>query len=167
MLLSFIKINLEFTRNAKPEFSDLVDALSHYIPYLIGSIIYSIAVGIGFMLLVVPGVYIAIRYGFFSYFIIDRGEGVKDSFESSSFITRDAMKDLFVLGLILLGVNAVGLILCYISIGVVTTILINKTVGAFISFAGLLITVPIAVLAIAYVFRRLTAKRTRTAPRPS
>jgi len=84
------------------------------------SIIYGLMVCIGLLFLIVPGIYLAIRFGQFQAAIVDRDMGVFDSLAYSSSLTTNNRLSLFVLGLlcfliVLAGMIAlcVGLIFAY------------------------------------------------------
>jgi uncharacterized membrane protein len=68
---------------------------------------------IGLMLLIVPGIYIAMRYGQFFYAMIDKNMGIMESFRYSSSITTNNRMNLFVLALLYILVGLAGfLALC-------------------------------------------------------
>lgn len=103
-----------------------------FIPYLLGSILFSVMIGVGMILLVVPGVYLAVRYQFMPYLIIDKGMQPMDALRAAGELTRGSWLDLFVLLLCIVGINFVG---------------------ALLFGLGLLITVPVTFIAHARVYR--------------
>lgn len=76
------------------------------------SILFGIAALIGFVLLIVPGIYIVLRYGQFMNAIVDRDLGIMDAFSYSSSITTNNRLNLFGLGLLSILAIIVGLIPC-------------------------------------------------------
>ena len=66
-----------------------------------GTILYLLMVMVGFILLIVPGIYLALRFGQFQVAIVDRNMGVMEAFAYSSEITQNNKWNL--LGLWLLG----------------------------------------------------------------
>jgi hypothetical protein len=80
------------------------------------SILFGLMVGIGLILLIVPGVYLALRYGQFLHAIVDRDLGVFDSFSYSSRLTTGNRGNLFVLGLLMFLVTLAGLLACGIGL---------------------------------------------------
>ena len=107
------------------------------VPYFIASVIVGVMVGIGFIFLIVPGIYLAITFGFFGYNIVDKEHGIVESIEQSAAITKAQKWDLFGFGVALFFFNLAGAI----ALGV-----------------GLLITVPVSMLALAYVYRKLNGE---------
>jgi hypothetical protein len=74
---------------------------------IIGAIIYFLAVGIGLVLFVVPGIYIAVALFFYNYEIIIAEKGVIDAFSGSLDLTANNRLPLFLLGLIFAVLGAV------------------------------------------------------------
>ena len=120
----------------------LPDDTRTFFNYVAASILLGLMVFFGLLLFVVPGVYLALRYGFAGYVVADRRADVLDAFHRSAEITRGARGKLLLLALALLGLNAVGAL----AFGI-----------------GLLFTVPMSIFATSLVYRRLEA---RTASQP-
>jgi uncharacterized membrane protein len=70
------------------------------LPAVGATILFGLMVGIGFLLLIAPGVYLAMRYGFYLSAMVDRDLGVMDSFKYSSTLTTNNRMNLFLLGLL-------------------------------------------------------------------
>jgi len=107
-----------------------------YIAYVVTSILVGMMVAIGTLIFVVPGVMVALAVGMYSYRIVDAKAGVIDSIKQSVAITRGHRWQLFGLALMMVLLNILGAIV----VGI-----------------GLLVTVPVTMLAHAYVYRKLTA----------
>jgi uncharacterized membrane protein len=134
--MGFIKILLKFCDGEKPKFSELFSCFHLFFKYLGAVILYALIVLGGMILLIVPGVIWAIKFQFFPYFIVESELGPIESLKRSSAITDGAKMDLFLFGLLLLGINIVGALCCLI---------------------GLFATIPITMVALAYVYRTLRA----------
>jgi uncharacterized membrane protein len=135
--MGLVRILLIFCDGEQPEFADLFSCF-HLVPkYFLSSLLYGLIVLAGFILLIVPGIIWAIKFQFFPYFIVEGGLGPIESLKRSSTITDGAKMDLFLFGLLLLGINIVGL-LCLI--------------------IGLFVSIPVTMLALAYVYRTLLAQ---------
>lgn len=76
------------------------------------TIVLGIAVLIGLVLLIVPGIYIALRYGQVINAIVDRDLGIMEAFSYSESITTNNRMNLFVLALLALVGFIIGLIPC-------------------------------------------------------
>jgi len=75
---------------------------------VIASILFWLMVVIGLVLLIVPGVYLALRYGQFMTALVDRDMGIMESFYYSSAITTNNRLNLFLLFLIGIGIIIAG-----------------------------------------------------------
>lgn len=84
-----------------------------FLPALGATILYMLMVSIGMIFLIVPGIYLAMRYGQYLTAIVDRDLGVMDSFKYSSSITTNNRMNLFLLALMAIVVILAGcLALC-------------------------------------------------------
>jgi hypothetical protein len=132
--IGLIKISLKFCDNEKAKISDLFSYYPLFFKYLIGSILYSLIVILGLILLIIPGIIWAIQFQPFAYLIVDKGLGPIQALKESSKITKGNRWNLFSFLVILIFL---------------------QTLGAFIFLIGLFITVPITLIAYAYVYRKL------------
>lgn len=107
------------------------------IPYIVGTFLLFSLVSVGLALLVVPGVYVAIRFQFTPYLIVDRGMGPIEAFKAAWSMTRGLGLELFLFLLSIVGLNILGAV----PLGL-----------------GLLITVPVVFLAHAMVYRDLASQ---------
>ena len=139
--MGLIKISLRICDNMKCEladfFSDLLSCLPHFFKYLLGTILYLLIVLSGIMLLIIPGIIWSVKYSFVGYFIVDKGLGPIEALKESSLITNGAKQDLFLFWSLISVVNFLGVL-------------------AF--FIGLFVTIPITVVAIGFVYRKLLNK---------
>jgi len=135
--MGLIRITLRFCDNEKGESADLFSCFPLFFKYLLGSILYGLIILGGMILLIIPGIIWAIKFQFFSYFIVDKGLGPIEALKRSSAITRGAKWDLFLFDLLL------GLI---------------NLLGAICLLIGLFATVPTTMLAKAFVYRKLLAQ---------
>lgn len=132
--MGLVRISLRLHDKQEGEFFDLVSAYPLFLKYLLGEILYSLIVLGGLVLLVVPGIIWAVKFQFFGYFIIDKGLGPITALKKSSAITQ-GVKGRLLLFDILLG-------------------LINLA-GALVFLVGLLVAIPITMMAMAFVYRNL------------
>jgi hypothetical protein len=131
--LGYINIALKFHDKKEVELYDLIALWPLFFKYLLASILYSLIVIGGLILLIVPGIIWAIKFQFFGYFIVE-GAGWYESFKKSGAITQGTKLDLFWLGLLS---------------GLITL------AGALFFLIGLFVAVPTVMLAFAFVYRKL------------
>ncbi len=99
-------------------------------------LLYCLMAWVGFMLFVIPGFIVILRFGFFPFFIIDKGQGAVDSLKSSYELTRDHVWDIFAFWVVIKIIIYIG----------------------FLTYIGTLLTWPVATLAYAYVYRQLAPR---------
>jgi len=132
--IGLIRVALKFCDGQKARIADLFSAGKLFLPYLIGTILYLLIVFGGLILLIVPGVIWSFKFGFFGYFMVEKGLEPSEALRRSALITQGAKWDLFVFWLLLLLINLAG-------------------VAAL--FIGLFVTLPITIVANAFVYRTL------------
>jgi hypothetical protein len=86
------------------------------IPAFVATLLYMLMVCIGLLLLIVPGIYLAMRYGQYLSAMVDRDLGIMESFQYSSTITTNNRMNLFLLFLLTMLVAAAGLLAMCIGI---------------------------------------------------
>ncbi len=134
--IGFIKIILKLIDGHKAEISELW-AYPQYLLRMIGaSIIYGIIVMLGFILLIIPGIYLALRLQFYSYYIVDKNAGALDSLRMSWKATDKNVINIFLFMLLIIGINILG---------------------ALALLVGLLITIPVSFIAVTLLYRKLSA----------
>lgn len=136
--LGVIQSTLNVVDGKKPVLSDLFARTEILLKAIAGDILYGLIVLAGMVLLIVPGIIWAIKYQYYSYLIVDKGMGPLEALKESGKITQGVKWDLFIFDLLL------GLI---------------NILGAILVLVGLLITIPLTMVAGAYVYRKLAHAR--------
>lgn len=140
--LGLSKIYLRFRDGEKPIFENLFDGFSRAHIWLGATIIAAVAVTMGLVLLIVPGVIMLLRLWMVGFVLVDERSGPIDAIQRSWDITRGHTMDLLVFFIALVGLNILGA--CCLGV-------------------GLLVTLPISGLAMAHIYRMLKPK-TAAAP---
>lgn len=138
--LGLIRVALMFVDGRKATFDDLFSPFSWelILNYFIGVVLYVLLVILGLIFFIIPGIYFAVTYSFYSYFIVDKNADPLNALSLSSKATQGVKMDLLALWIILGLINFVGLL-------------------AF--FIGLFWTLPTTMVASAYVYRKLSEKK--------
>jgi hypothetical protein len=110
--LGLVRVGLNIVSGKEASIGMLFGEGSKLLRAIGASIIFGFAVVIGILLLIVPGIYIALRYGQFLNAIVDRDLGVFDAFAYSDSITTNNLMNLFLVGLISMLAIIVGAIPC-------------------------------------------------------
>lgn len=107
-----------------------------FLKYIGATILMSIVVMIGFVLLIIPGIIASLVLMFTTYLVIDKNLGPIEAIQESRRITKGHLGKLFIFALALIGINILGAI----CLGV-----------------GLLVSMPVSSLAIVQAYRVLSA----------
>ena len=113
-------------------------------PYLGTAILSGIAIGLGILFLVVPGLFLMVRWAASSGFVIGRGEGVTDSLKASWHATKGhgwgiflAALVLFIGGVAIAGIVGGGLAAINATLGGVLSAFIEAAFGAMLMAFGI------------------------------
>ena len=132
--IGLIAIALKFLDKQEPKFEDLFSFRPYFWKYLGASILTGIIAWVGFFLLIIPGIYWALKFQFFGYFVVEQERDPVEAMRMSSRITQTVKWKLFGFGLVLSLINIVG---------------------AICLFVGLFVTIPVTLLAYSFVYRKL------------
>ncbi|MCL6471917.1 MAG: hypothetical protein K6T91_03815 [Firmicutes bacterium] len=132
-----INVALKSIKGEKAELGDFFAAYPLYLIFLVSNFLFSLAVGIGTIFLIIPGIYLFVRLQFFGYYIVDKNargtDAIIGSLQRSWELTKGIAGKVFLLDLALLGFIILGAI----PLGL-----------------GLLIVFPLVFIANAYVYRK-------------
>lgn len=132
-----IKIWLGAARGGAPQFGDLFSSMGRFPAMLATMFLMILGIYLGMILLIVPGVILALGLGLAQYFVVDKNMGPIDAMKASWAATDGHKAKLFLLGLISVGILLLGCVACYI---------------------GMFVALPLVSLAYAIVYLRLTGQ---------
>lgn len=116
LALGFIKIMLLLIDDEYTRVADLFNNAGLFVSYFIASFLYGIAVLIGLFLLIVPGIFLAIRLQFYPYFIIEQGNSALTALKKSYDLSKDLTLELFLFGVVVVFINGLGMLLMGVGI---------------------------------------------------
>lgn len=100
----YIKYILNFVRNGKFEFNDIIDTVKEkWLNIFIAEILATIIIGLCSILFVIPGIIMAIAYTFVTYLVIDTDVSGSDSLKMSREMMKGYKWNYFVFGLSFIG----------------------------------------------------------------
>ncbi len=134
--MGIIFITLQFVDKRKPNLKD-VFYTKNLFNYILSSIMKTIIIMVGFILFIIPGIIFAIKLQYSGYLIVDKQKDAVDSLKGSWEMTKGVKWNLFLFGLLLAVINILGF---------------------FALLIGLLVTVPLSMVANAYVYRKLLSQ---------
>jgi uncharacterized membrane protein len=135
--MGLIRASLAVVEGRDPEVRMLLET-DGFGPYVVAAILVGLGVVVGLFLLIIPGIIVAIMWLFFGFVIVENPTiGAVDAMRRSAEITRGHRWQLFGFGLLLVGINILGLLAC---------------------FVGLLFTEGITAVAVAYAYKTLSGQ---------
>jgi uncharacterized membrane protein len=121
--------------NGKPfQFSDFFRGFNYFLPLFLAGLATGILVSLGFVLLVLPGIYLAVCYMFVALLVIDHRMEFWDAMETSRKVVSKNWFAVFGLAFALFAVNLLGML----ALGI-----------------GLLVTAPVTACAAAVAYREI------------
>ncbi len=135
MVLGYLKISLAIFDGKPAIFSDLFGSIRSGPGFLIAGLAYLAMIGIGFLLLIFPGLNWGAKYGFWGYFMAAEGLGVGTCFRRSAEATHGVKR---------------------VMIGYTLRLFLLNILGASLLGLGLVLTIPLTVLILTYLFRAVS-----------
>jgi uncharacterized membrane protein len=117
---------------------EIVGQKEIYLQALIGNVVYYLMMIVGFILLIIPGIYVAIRFGTLPYVFVDQKLGWKEALKESSRLSEGYRWNLFGFALLLVAINILG---------------------ALLLLVGLLVSIPVSFIAAAMMYEFLKKEK--------
>ena len=140
--MGLINICLHFVDGQNARLGDLFEPAPQFLNFLVANVLAGLAVMIGLILLILPGIYLAVKLQFFGYPIVDRGVGPIDALKESFAITN-------------------GVFWKVLLFDVLATLIVIA--GAIAFGVGLFVAIPLVEVATAFIYRRLAPHPTGAA----
>lgn len=112
--LSITNVSLIVANWNKLKYSDLFNKIKYFFHFLVSYILYVLIVIWGFILFIIPGIYRATRFSFYTYLIIDKNYGPIKALKESRTITKWKFRDVFAYNLILSFINLLGMLCLFV-----------------------------------------------------
>jgi hypothetical protein len=113
-------VSAKLLQGQPPEFRDFFKGFQYYVPLLLLSLIAGLFIGIGAILLIIPGIYLAVAYMFASYLVVDRRMDFWPAMELSRLTVNPRWFGYFAFALLLALLNLAGAIA--LGVGLLVTI---------------------------------------------
>lgn len=133
--LGFSAVALKTVDKQPVSYKDFFEVRNVFIPYILATIVAQFVITLGIILLIVPGIIVALMWMFYAYLILDKKMQPMDALKQSAAITKGHRWQLFGMGVFFILMNIVG---------------------ALLFGLGLIITAPITVVAMAHMYRQLS-----------
>ena len=136
--LATLSVFFRVADGQKPEFAHASERFHHYLNFVVTNVLYSLAVVLGLILLVIPGIYLAIRLIFAQTIVAEKNLDPLEALKLSGALTKGLIWKLLGFNVVIGLVNLCGLLLLGI---------------------GLLFTVPMTGIAMLVVYKKLSQAR--------
>jgi uncharacterized membrane protein len=128
---------IQVARRKEVSYADVFTPANSVVQYVFATLLVGIIVVIGLILLIVPGILWAIKYTFVPYLVVDKGMTALQAMEASDKMTKDDKMSIFLFWIVSMIINVLGMI----PLGL-----------------GLIITIPVSMLAYARMYDSMLAK---------
>jgi uncharacterized membrane protein len=131
-----MNFSLKVARGAPYAFGDIFSGAPFFLTMLVANFIVAIGVGIGLVLLIVPGVILALGLSMTIPVIVDRGVGPIEALKTSWQLTDGNKGTMFIFGLIAFGLAIAGACACGVGIFLVVPVIYIATMYAYLKLSG-------------------------------
>ena len=135
--VGFLQICLALCDGGKPTYADAFTQLTLGPKFLAGQMLYLLMIVIGLLLLVVPGIYLGVRYALFGFCLATGETNLMRSFQRSAILSTGSKTYL---------------------LWILVFLLVLNVLGASLLGIGLFITVPLSVLMMTTIYRQLNTR---------
>jgi hypothetical protein len=120
LLIGNFMVSAKLLQGQPPEFRDFFAGFQYYLPLLLLSLVAGLFIGIGTLLLIIPGIYLAVAYLFASCLVVDRRLDFWPAMELSRLSVNPRWFGYFAFTLLLALLNLAGAIA--LGVGLLVTI---------------------------------------------
>lgn len=132
--IGWLRINLKIFDHESASIHDLFGESKLFWRYVGATLLYTLGTAVGLILFIIPGIYFIIKYQFVFFFLVDKHMSITESFHHSARLTHGVKWKLL------------GFIIAMLAINIL---------GALCLGAGLLVSMPVSMLASVSVYRKL------------
>ena len=136
IVAGIMNFSLKVARGAPYAFGDLFSGAPFFVSVLVANLVIAIGVGVGVVFLVVPGVILALGLSMTIPLIIDRNLGPIEALTESWKLTDGHKANLFVFGLIVVGLMIGGICTCLVGIFLVMPLVYIAHMYIYLKLTG-------------------------------
>lgn len=134
VFVAWTRVSLDIISGKEPSIDAIGGEFNNFLTYLFAYVVFQVAFVVGLILLIIPGIYVAVTYGWFGYLIAEKHYGVQESLKQSAKLVEGTRWQILKFLFAIVGLNIVGLLALVI---------------------GLFVTIPMSMVACALVYRAL------------
>jgi len=116
--MGYVHLTLDATRNKKLDYKTILSEVNikKAFKLMVASALYGLYIIVGLILFIIPGIYIALKYFFVYYLIIDKDLSIKEAFKLSGEMTKGIKIKLLGLSITMAIVTFLGLLVFIIGV---------------------------------------------------
>ncbi|MFN9372223.1 MAG: hypothetical protein ACK6D3_10115 [Planctomycetaceae bacterium] len=140
LTLGQFRLNLNVARGRDASISDLFSGGPHLLHAIGAALVFMPIYVIGFMLCVLPGIFALMALWPMGFLVVDRRLGPIDSLQQAWLITKPNLGAILLLGLIMFGLQMLGVITCYVGFIVTVPLILLMFTVSYLMMSGQRIT---------------------------
>ena len=115
-------VSLKLIDEKEVTYADFWLPQSNFWFYVLATLLYGLIIGVGTLLLIVPGIIFGLMFMFYGYVMIEKNLGPIEALKESKRLTAGAKWDLFLFSLLAIGLNLLGVLALIVGVLVTMTI---------------------------------------------
>ena len=133
----FLIVAFKVLRNRETTFGDFFRGFNNYLPLFLVSLVSGVLIGLGFVLLIIPGIYLAVAYTFALPLVLDKKMNFWDAMEFSRKLISKNWFSFFGFVLVLVLINFAGALLLGLGLLVTIPLSVGAIAAAYADIVGL------------------------------
>jgi uncharacterized membrane protein len=130
--MGVINICLKIVRGESFSFADMLTKANGFM-FFVSTLLYGIGVGVGCLLLIFPGIMVALMFVFYDFLIVDKNVGPIEALKMSADLTKGIKWDLLLFFIICGAMQIVGLL--FLVVGVIPAVIVSSIAKAHIYYS--------------------------------
>ena len=137
LFAGFYIVAFKIAKNRSKSFGDFFRGFNKFLPIFLVNLVGSLLIGVGLLLLIIPGIYLIVAYFFSFPFVIEKGYNFWAALEASRKLVTKKWFSFLGLGILLLLLNLCGVLVCGVGFFFTLPWSICIIVAAFEDIVGL------------------------------
>jgi uncharacterized membrane protein len=134
LFIAYVKASMLMSAGEEVAIRDCMPTFDEWWKVLLANCIYFTGIGIGTLFCIIPGIWVAVKYWGYCWFIVEKGAGPVEALKEAGELSTDLVFDLLVF---------------FVICGIIMWL------GALVLLVGLIVAFPVVLMATTYVFRKL------------
>jgi uncharacterized membrane protein len=133
----FLIVAFKVLRHRETAFGDFFRGFNNYLPLFLVSLVSGVLIGLGFLLLIIPGIYLAVAYTFALPLVLEKKMNFWDAMEFSRKLISKNWFSFFGFAFVLVLINFAGALLLGVGLLVTIPLSVGAIAAAYADIVGL------------------------------